>query len=279
MAGNPAIFLSVYSFILLSSVVSIFFLINIIRIIRQNERQENLTFSVILKYYFWMLLTMSILMLIHTSTVLIIWRNDLRFPMTPFFWSGNFDSAFMTIIPFTAFTLTLDRCLIFLLKMKYNRSSTITLFCISIFISIIIGMGNFVMYIVFRYPELPDGCVATGCLVTQPALMFYSYSKAIGVVMNTSVGILFLVIATRLKKELPQIGNKVKAIADAVIFRAVIFGIICDVIPHISSSVWNSVDPTNLLRYVGPFSRVIMAGDLLLNSIMNWIVFTVWPKK
>ena len=140
-------------------------------------------------------------------------------------------------------------------------------------------MGNFVMYIVFRYPELPDGCVATGCLVTQPALMFYSYSKAIGVVMNTSVGILFLVIATRLKKELPQIGNKVKAIADAVIFRAVIFGIICDVIPHISSSVWNSVDPTNLLRYVGPFSRVIMAGDLLLNSIMNWIVFTVWPKK
>src|SRR5690606_27570172 len=107
MAASSTLFLLAYCFILVCSIVSIVFLVRIIRIIRKSERKDNLKFSIMLKYYFWILLVMSTLLLIHSLTVLIIWRDDLDLPYTPFFWTGTFDSAFMTIIPFTSFMLTL----------------------------------------------------------------------------------------------------------------------------------------------------------------------------
>ena len=279
MSTSPIFFLLIYSFITVSSVASIFFLTNIIRMIWKNERQEKVQFSLILKYYFWMLLMMSTLMFIHTTTVLIIWRNDLKLPIAPFFWSGNFDSAFMTVIPFTALALTLDRCLILKLKHKYSSKKVSLLFRASILVNIIIGTANFVMYILFRQSEFPEGCVATGCLVTHPAQLVYGYSKTVGVVLSTSAGIVFFIITARLKKKKPQIGTKVKIIAEAIVLRAVIFGILCDFIPHVLNSVWTSMDSDNPLKYIGPFSRIIMAGDLLLNSTINWLVFARASKN
>ena len=273
MAGNSTIFLLIYLYINVTSIVSAFFLTKTIRAIWKNERQERMKFSLILKYYFWMLLIMSILLLIHTTTVLVIWRDDLKFPLAPFFWSGNFDSAFMTAIPFTTFTLTFDKCLILILKEKYRLLWTKLLFYVSIVVNVIVATASFVIYVLFRRPELPEGCVATGCLVAQPALVVYGDIKTVGVVVNTSAGIAFLIIIARLKKTKPQIGTKVRAIAEAIVLRAVIFGIFFDFIPHIINSVWNTLDQNNPLRYIGPFIRIIMATDLLLNAIMNWLVF------
>ena len=273
METSPVIFLVVYCFIVLSTVISISFLIMIIMMIWRSEQREKWKFSLILKYYFWMLLIMSILLLIHTSTVLIIWRNDLKLPIMPFFWTGIFDSTFMTIIPFTTFMLTFDRCLILLLEAGYKQSWNSLLFYVSILINISIAGTNFVLHILFHHSELPEGCIATGCIITHYAQLTYTYSRTIGVIANSIIGIIFIAIVTWLNKKKPEIGSKVKVIAEAVILRAVIFGLIFDFIPHVMDSIFMSVTDIDPFSYIGPYSRVIMSVDLLLNSIMNWMVF------
>ena len=279
MGASPILYLLVYCFIHLSSAVSAFLLMGIMKIIRKSERQERFKFSIILKYYFLMLIAMSVLMFIHTTTVLIIWRNDLQFPITPFFWTGIVDTAFMTVIPFTASILTLDKCLVLLLREKYNDSWTMIMFCTSILINITVATTNVVMYVIYYRSELPEGCVATGCLVSHFAQLVHLYSRTTGVVVNTIVGILFLIITAWLKKKQPVIGSRVKAIAEAVVFRAVLFGLLCDFLPHMISSVWNSFTEVNPFAYIGPYSRFIMGVDLLLNSIMNGVAFMKMRKK
>ena len=273
MAASPILFLFVYDFIVVASVISAFFLIITIITIRESEKKERLKFSIILKYYFWIQLIMSILLIIHTSTVLVIWKNDLRLPFVPFFWTGIFDSAFMTIIPFTTFMLTLDRCLIILLAERYKYSWTILLLYVSILMNTVIAGANFVLHILFHQSQLQEGCIATGCIITHYAQLTYTYSRTCGVVVNSIIGIFFIIIASWLNRKQPAIGSKVKAIAEAVIFRAVIFGLIFDFIPHAVDSIFMSITDDDPFSYIGPYSRVIMAGDLLLNSTMNWLVF------
>ena len=279
MAASPVFYLLVYWFITVCCVISAFFLIKMIKTVLIIERQEKVKFSIILKYYFLMLLIMSILMFIHTTTVLIIWRDDLKLPLEPFFWTGNFDTACMIIISFTTAALTVDKCLVLLLREKYNSYWTIFLFRISIFINTIIAVLNFTMYIIFRRPELPQGCVATGCLVTNYAKLCQLYSRTVGVTISIIAGIIFIVTITWLKKKQPEMKSKIKLIAEAVVLRAVIFGIFCDFVPHISDTLFVSITGDTPFRYIGPFSRVIMAADILLNSIMNWLVFTKMKKN
>ena len=220
-----------------------------------------------------MLLVMSVLMFIHTTTVIVIWRDDLKLSLEPFFWTGNFDTACMVIMSFTTAALTLDKCMVLLLKERYNRSWTMALLCVSALVNVIVAVLNFTMYIFFRRSELPEGCVATGCLVTNYAKLCQLYSRTVGVSISTIAGILFIVTITMLRKKQPAIRSKSKVIAEAIVLRVVIFGIVCDFLPHVSDALFVSITGDTPFRYIGPFSRVIMAVELLLNSIANWIVF------
>ena len=279
MGENSTLFLLVYCFIVLSSAISIFFLISIMKIIQKSERQENFKYSLTLKYYFWVLLTMDILMLVHTSTVLIIWRDDLKLPFIPFFWTGTFDATFMTVIPFTTFALTLDKCLVILLKARYNYSCTVIMYSGSIILNIVIAGVNLIMNILFHEPELPEGCIAYGCVLGINTQLVYTYTRTIGIILSTLVGILFLIITAWLKKNHSQTTTRVKAIAEAVVFRAVIFGLLCDLFPHVFDAIITSITGDTPFRYIGPYSRVIMVSDLLLSSVTNWMVFKKIKKK
>ncbi|KAE9548700.1 hypothetical protein FO519_008082 [Halicephalobus sp. NKZ332] len=198
---------------------------------------------------------------------------------TPFRYIGPFSRVIMAV------DLLLSSIMNWLVFAKMKKVATIqitstrTLFRGSILINTITAGINFVMYIQFYRPELPEGCVATGCLVGHYAQLSHIYSRTIGVVLSTIVGILFLITTSWLKRKKPGIGSKVTAIAEAVVFRAVIFGLIFDFLPHVVSSIWNSIAAANPFQYIGPYSRVIMAVDLLLNSIMNWMVFIKKKKK
>ena len=70
-----------------------------------------------------------------------------------------------------------------------------------------------------------------------------------------------------------------KAIAEAVVFRAVLFGIVCDFIPHMTDTILISITGETLFKYLGPYSRFMLAVDLLLNALMNWMVFRKARKK
>ena len=273
MAVAPGLLLGIYSFILLSSFASVLFLIEILRAIWNGERKEHLKFSIILKYYFCVLLIVGILMFIHSSTVIIIWRNDLQFTFFPFFLTGTMDATFMPTVPFTSFILTLDRCLILFLENKYNRRWTLGIFCTSILINVMAGGANLIMNILFHDSELPEGCAAYGCVLHFNAQLVYTYIRAAGSILCISVGILFLIATLWVKKTQPEIGNKVKAIAEAVVFRAVVLGLLCDFGPHVLDTVLMYMTGDTPSRYIGPYSRVIMTIDLLLNSFMNWLVF------
>ena len=217
---------------------------------------------------------MSVLLFVHTGTVLVIWRNNLNLPFTLFFWTGTFDSAFMTTISFTTFVLTLDKCVVLLMKEKYGRFSTIIIFCTSILINTSVAGVNLTLSISFHESTKPEGCI-----LLKNAQMAYSYSKTAGVIMNAIVGILFLIITAWIKKTKPEIGSKMKTVAEAVVLRAVIFGLLCDFLPHISDALFVSITGDTPFRYVGPFSRVVMAADLLLNSTTNWMIFKRIKKR
>ena len=278
MAVSPVFLLGAYSFIVLSCAACIFFLIEILRAIWNTERKEKLKFSIILKYYFCVLLTMSVLMFIHTTTILIIWKNDLNFPFLPFFLTGTIDASFMPVIPFTFVMLTLDRCLILLLEHKYKQSWTILVLCSSIIINFIVAGVNLIMNILFHDSELPEGCAAYGCVLHINTQLVYTYIRTLGAVLGITVGIVFLITTMWLRKKQPEIGNKVKAIAEAVVLRAVIFGLLCDFGPHVFDAIVISITDDTPFKYIGPYSRVIMAIDLLLNSTINWFTFMRMKK-
>ena len=273
MAINAIIYFLAYFFITIFSIASILFLISIIWMIRKTERHRNFKFSVILKYYFWMLLVLSILMCIHAVTVLCIWRNDLNLPFTLFFWTGTMDASLMPGIPFITFILTLDRCLILLFKRKHNRFWTMFLFYVNILITLTIAGIISVMNILFHHPELPDNCISYGCIVTYYAQLAYTYTRTIGVILCAIVGILFFVMVSWLKKQESEIATTLKTITEAVVLRAVIFELICDFLPHIIDGIIISTTGDTPFKYIGPFSRIIMIVDILLNSMINWLVF------
>ena len=279
MAASPIFFFLIYCFIVACCIASILCLTVILRSISTSERKDNLKFSIMLKYYFWILLVMSTLLLIHSLTVLIIWRDDLNLPYTPFFWTGTFDSAFMTVIPFTSFMLTLDRCLILILKGKYNNICIIIILCTSILINIVTAGVNLVMCIISYLPAKPKECIAYGCTLLASARLTYTYSRMTGVILSTIVGILFLITTAWLKKNNPHIGSRGKMIAETVILRAVIFGFIFDFIPHVVDNVSVSLVGESLFQYVGPYSRIIMATDLFLTSGTNRLIFLKTKKK
>ena len=241
--------------------------------IRRSEQREKQSFSMILKYYFWIILIMNVSMCIHTTTVLIIWRDDLKFPFTPLFVSGSFDASFMPVVPFTSFILTVEKCLIFLLDVKYNRSWMLFLLYLGVLISILAGGANFVMNILFHNSELPDGCIAYGCTLYTNAQLVYTYTRTTGMIVNTVAGFLFLIIISWLKKKQPQVEGKMKTIAEAIVMRVVIFGLLCDFAPHITDALFISITGDSPFNYIGPYSRFIMAIDLLLSSMLNWLVF------
>ena len=139
--------------------------------------------------------------------------------------------------------------------------------------------ANLTMNILFHYPELPNGCAAYGCVLHFNTQVVYTYARALGGILGISVGILFLVITLWMKKTQPEIGNKVRTIIEAVVFRVVIFGTFCDFIPHFVDAIFISITEINPLSYIGPYSRFIMATDLLLNSTMNWLVFKKMNRK
>ncbi|KAE9548104.1 hypothetical protein FO519_008683 [Halicephalobus sp. NKZ332] len=138
--------------------------------------------------------------------------------------------------------------------------------CVSVLINMCVIGTNFVIFILFHRSELPEGCIATGCLITHYAQLTYTYSRVIGAILSAIVGALFLVMISWLKKKKPQIGSKVKAIAEAIVLRAVIFELLCDFLPHVLDAILMSVTDSDPFGYIGPYSRVIMAIDLLLNS-------------
>ena len=251
----------------------------ILKAIRTSEKKERLRFSVILKFYFWTLFVMSIFLIIHATTVLVIWRDDLKLPLLPLFWSGTPDGNFMTVIPITTLALTLDKCLILLLKGKYNYYWTAILFRASVLISTLLAVGNFLTSLFLRRSEKPNDCVAYGCTLESAAVLTYTYTRTAEAVVSTIVGITFIVITLWLKKKKLYIRTKAKIIAEAVVFRAVIFGIICDLVPHMADTILVSTTGETLFKYVGPYSRMLMATDLLLNSLMNWMVFQQARKK
>ena len=240
---------------------------------RRSEKHKKQSFSIILKYYFWVILIMNVLMFIHTTTILIIWRDDLKLPFTLLFVSGSFDSSIMPVVPFTSFILILEKCLILLLDSKYNRSWMLFLFSLDILISIIAGGANFVMNMLFHNSELPDGCLAYGCTLYTNAQLVYTYTRTTGMICSTVVGFLFLIIISWLKKKQSQVGGKVKTIAEAVVMRVVIFGLLFDFAPHITDALFISITGDSPFNYIGPYSRFIMSIDLLLSSMMNWLVF------
>ena len=272
MAMYPYLYLFVYCFILFSSITSMAFLWGILKFIKHSEEKENFRFSMMLKYYFWVMFAMDILLSIHSFTVMVIWKNDLDLAFIPFFWTATFDNAFMTVLPFTAFMLTLEKCLVLLLEEKYNQHWTVILFRISILINIVVAGVNLVMYILFHQPEKPKDCIAYACVLLNNAQLTYAYSRTIGIVLSTTVGIIFIVIISWFKRKKPQIGTKVKLIAEAILFRLVIFGIFCDFIPHVSAVIVVYSTGDAPFRFLGPYSRVIMAADLLLSSAINWMV-------
>ena len=273
MAASPVIFVIVYAFIALSTSISTFFLMSTIIMIRRNEQQERQTFSPILRYYFWVLLIVSTAMLIHASTVLIIWRDDLKLPLTPLFVTGTIDGIFMPIVPFTSFMLTVDRCLVLLLEQKYKQPWKIVLLFLNFLISAIVSGMTLVFNILFHRSELPNGCIAYGCMLYINAQLLYTYCRTIGAILGAVAGISFLIINSRLKKKNPQIGTRMTAIAEAIVFRAVIFELICDFAPHAVDTIMISVTDDSPFGYIGPYSRFIVAIDLLLNSTINWLVF------
>lgn len=279
MTVNVAFLQGTYCFIVLSCGAGIYFLIETIRAIWSVERKDRLKFSIILKYYFWMLLFISILMFTHSSTMLLIWKNNLKFPFLPFFVTGTMDSSIMITHSFTSFILTLDRCLIILLEAKYNQRWTLMLLCASILINITVSGANVIMDILFHNNILPEGCVAYGCVLHINTQLVYTYIRGVGSILGIGVGILFLVTILWLRKNKPVIGNKMKSVAEAVVFRAVILGFCCDFGPHIFDAVVISITGDTPFRYIGPYSRVLMAIDIILNSAMNWFIFMKMNAK
>ena len=178
----------------------------------------------------------------------------------------------MTIVPFTSFMLTLDRCLIFILKGQYSFCWTTIICYVSILIDISIFGMNFILSLFFHKTEKPEGCIAYGCTLLNTSQLAYTYSRTTGVIVNTIIGVLFLTIVTWLRKKKPQIGNKMKTIVEAVVLRAVIFGLICDFAPHVLDTVFISITGDTPFRYIGPYSRVIMAADLFFTSVTNRFV-------
>ncbi|KAE9548105.1 hypothetical protein FO519_008684 [Halicephalobus sp. NKZ332] len=187
-------------------------------------------------------------------------------------------SLFEYIGPYT-FMLTLDKCLIFLLKEKYNQQCAIVLFRVSVLINIIVIVANFLISILFHESKLPEGCGTYGCILFDNAQLMYMYTRAVGAILSTAAGILFIFVTSWLKKKKLEVVTKVKAIAEAVVFRAVIFEIFCDFIPHVLDIILISTTGNTLFMYIGPYSSFMMAADLVLSSIMNWLVFMKAKKN
>ena len=279
MTANPILALLFYCFIILASIVSMFFLIRILKKIWNIERKDRLKFSFILKYYFYVLFVMCILLIIHSTTVLCIWRSDMDLLILPMFWTGVIDGNFMIAVPLTSCVLTLDKCLILLLKGKYSDKLTIRLFRASVLINMIIAGANFVVSVLFHQSEQIENCVSYGCTLLSSAQLTYTYTRTVTAMLTTIVGISFIIIKSWFKKKKPEIATKMKSIVEAVISTTIVFGILCDFLPHITDTLLISTTGDTLFMYIGPYSRLIMALYLLLSSGMNLLVFTKSRNK
>ncbi|KAE9547600.1 hypothetical protein FO519_009187 [Halicephalobus sp. NKZ332] len=220
----------------------------------------------------------SLFMTIHAGSVVVTWREGFKIPFNLFFITGTLDGALLPSVSWTVFFLTLDRTCIILFKYRYNKEWSLVMATVCVFLVISITVLNLVAAAVDHFDEIPPGCVAFGCLLKDFAQYSFNIPKLTVISANVVIGIMFLFVVYIYRNQ--QASNfPSRNLGESLIIRIVVFEFVFNFIPHAVDTVYVIMHSDSPLLFIGPFSRVIMALDLISSSITNLNSFRKLKKK
>lgn len=200
MTVNPIVVFCVYTYITIANLTSFICLLYIAYAIHRLQKTKQLQVSLILKLYLTIIWLTNLFLFLHAFFVLINWKNDFKFPLGLYFWTGTLDGTLLVPVSIFVFFVTFERCLIITFKFKHQKAWSKLIVYLALISAVINGSIQFITFMLFRSYKIPDDCPAFGCTIQPFGQNIYTYSKATVVIGNLMVGIWYLIAAYRLKQ-------------------------------------------------------------------------------